>query len=269
MYRDRNVAVVMPVHNEEAHVEQAITRVPGYVDLIVVVDDGSTDRTWPVLSRLEDRRLTRLKHFRNAGVGAATKTGYRHCLNTRADLIAVMDGDGQMDGRDLAGLLDRALGGAEYVKGNRFLNSESVGCMPIHRYLGNRLFSWLARLSAAFDNNLDSHCGYTVIQRQALNRLALDDLYNRYGFPTEMFFAACRTGLAVENVPVRTVYGDEVSGINPITAVPAILFLIARNYIRRRFFAAPWERSYPCRPGVALERGTRSGLHSHGSHLEA
>jgi glycosyltransferase involved in cell wall biosynthesis len=245
MYRDKRVAVVMPVHNEEDHVERAIKRVPHFVDLIVVVDDGSTDDTWRVLSRITDRRLTKLRHSRNAGVGAATKTGYRCCLDARADLIAVMDGDGQMDGRDLFRLLERALNGVDYVKGNRFLDAESIACMPRLRYIGNRFFSWLARRAASFDHDLDAHCGYTVIQHQALNRLVLDDLYDRYGFPTEMFFAAHRAGLAVESVPVRTVYADEVSGINPFTAVPAILFLIARSYVRRRFSAAPWERRHP------------------------
>jgi len=245
MYRDQRVAVVMPVHNEESHVERAINRVPSFVDMIVAVDDGSTDDTLGVLSQIDDRRLTVLRHDRNRGVGAATKTGYRYCLDTRSDLIAVMDGDAQMDGRDLVRLLDRALNGVEYVKGNRFLDSENIGDMPRFRYIGNRFFSWLTRLAAAFDDNLDAHCGYTVIQRQALNRLALDELYDRYGFPTEMFFAACRTGLAVESVPVRTVYGDEVSGINPFTAVPAVFFLIARNYVCRRLDVAPGERRHP------------------------
>jgi glycosyltransferase involved in cell wall biosynthesis len=268
MYRNQVVAVVMPVHNEQAHVERAIKRVPRYVDHIVVIDDGSTDDTWQVLSRTADRRLTRLRHVRNRGVGAATKTGYRHCLDTRADLIAVMDGDGQMDGRDLARLLERALKGTEYVKGNRFLDSESIRNMPRLRYFGNQLFSWLARRAALFEDNLDSHCGYTVIRRHALNRLVLDGLYDRYGFPTEMFFAARRAGLAIECVPVNTVYGDEVSGINPVTAVPAILFLIARNYFRSRFSRAPGERRGSILPGVSHERAGQQ-LRSQGSHLEA
>jgi glycosyltransferase involved in cell wall biosynthesis len=269
MYRDRNVAVVMPVHNEAAHVERAIKRVPHFVDIIVAVDDGSTDDTWAVLSRIADERLTKLKHERNRGVGAATKTGYLHCMNTLADLIAVMDGDGQMDGRDLCRLLDRALNGAEYVKGNRFLNSRSIGVMPRARYIGNRFFSWLARRAASFDDHLDAHCGYTVIQRQALQRLSLDELYDRYGFPTEMFFAACRAGLAVEAVPVRTVYGEEVSGINPLTVVPAIFLLIARNYIRRRFSASSWERRLPSRYDIAQEKAGQRCLPPQGYHLEA
>ena len=247
MYSNQSVAVVVPVHNEEAHVERAIKRVPDFVDLIVAVDDGSSDDSWAALSRVRDRRLTRLRHDRNCGVGAATKTGYLYCLSARADLVAVMDGDGQMDGRDLARLLECALSGVEYVKGNRFLDSETIGAMPRFRYIGNRVFSWLARRAASFDGSLDAHCGYTVIHHQALKRLALDELYDRYGFPTEMFFAACRAGLAIESVPVTTVYGDEVSGINPLTAVPAICYLIARNYVRRRFSASREMTSEPGR----------------------
>ncbi|MEK6289072.1 MAG: glycosyltransferase family 2 protein [Acidobacteriota bacterium] len=234
MYRGQSVAVVMPVHNEETHIEPAIKRVPAFVDLIVAVDDGSTDDTWKVLGRLTDKRLTTVRHRTNRGVGAATKTGYRIVLNSQIDLIAVMDGDGQMDGRDLADLLDCAITRADYVKGNRFLDKVSITSMPRLRYLGNRFFSWLARNAAAFDGSVDAHCGYAVVRNQALKRLALDEMYDRYGFPTEMFFAARRAGLVVESVPVKTVYGDEVSGINPYSTIPAILYLIVRGYIRRR-----------------------------------
>ena len=268
MYRHQTVAVVMPVHNEEAHVQQAIQRVPGFVDLIVVVDDGSTDHTWEVLSGVADKRLTKLRHHRNRGVGAATKTGYLYCLNAPADLIAVMDGDGQMDGRDLFRLVDRALKGVEYVKGNRFLDPESIGCMPCLRYIGNRFFSWLARRTASFNRNLDAHCGYTVIQHQALRRLHLEELYDRYGFPTEMFFAASRAGLAVESVPVRTVYGDEVSGINPFIVVPAIFFLIARNYLRGFLSGAPGAQA--SLPDLRCARKRQGSIAApQGYHLEA
>ncbi|MFY9558287.1 MAG: glycosyltransferase family 2 protein [Blastocatellia bacterium] len=234
MYLDRRVAVVMPVHNEDAHVERALERVPAYVDLIVVVDDGSTDQTRRVLSHLADARLTVLSHKSNRGVGAATKTGYRYVLDADVELIAVMDGDGQMDGCDLSHLLDCAINRADFVKGNRFLDRVSIRTMPRLRYFGNRFFSWLARRAASYDSGLDAHCGYTVIRKHALRLLELNELYDRYGFPTEMFLAACRAGLVVKSVPVRTIYGDEVSGVNPLTTIPAIFFLIARGYIRRR-----------------------------------
>ncbi|HSB08650.1 MAG TPA: glycosyltransferase family 2 protein [Blastocatellia bacterium] len=233
MYRGSKITVVMPVHNEQAHIERAIARVPAFVDHIIAVDDGSTDETLKRLAQIRDERLIVISHPKNQGVGAASKTGYRRGLSTGADLIAIMDGDGQMDGGDLHRLLDRALDGIDYVKGNRFLNAKSVASMPRFRYAGNRVFSYLTKLAASFEGSLDAHCGYTVIRRRALELIPLDGLYDRYGFPTEMFFAAHRAGLAIENVSVATIYGDEVSGINPLTAVPTVLFLIARNYLRR------------------------------------
>jgi hypothetical protein len=172
-------------------------------------------------------------------VGAATKTGYKHSLETEAELIAVMDGDGQMDGQDLGCLLDCAIAGADYVKGNRFLDSSTIGCMPHARYIGNRLLSWLTRSAANFEDELDAQCGYTVIRRPALKRMLLDELYDRYGFPNEMLFEARRAGLTVESARVKCIYEDEVSGINPVTSVVVILFLIARSYLRRRFLASP------------------------------
>jgi glycosyltransferase involved in cell wall biosynthesis len=234
MYEGKSVAVVMPIHNERDHVARAVSRVPAYVDLVIAVDDASTDDTWGELGKLRRRGLVRLRHETNRGVGAATKTGYRHALKLRSDLIAVMDGDGQMHGGDLASLLNRALSGADYVKGNRFLDSATIGRMPRTRWTGNLLLSLLTRLASDFSGSLDAQCGYTVIRRDALARLQLDRLYDRYGFPNEMLFAAVTAGLEVSCVPVRSIYGGEVSGINPFTAVPRILLLIAKGYFSIR-----------------------------------
>src|SRR4051812_16475503 len=234
MYRNHRIAVVMPIHNEEHRVGHAIARVPAFVDLIIAVDDASTDDTAAQLRRLANERLITIRHAANRGVGAATKTGYRRALETAADLIAVMDGDGQMDGGDLPALLDSAIAGADYVKGNRFLHCESLSAMPLARLAGNCAFSFLTRWASRYEGSLDAQCGYTVIRRAALMKLPLDALYDRYGFPNEMLFAAIRQRLRIASVAVRSIYETEVSGINPLTAVPMIGFLIARNWWRDR-----------------------------------
>src|SRR5215831_10767115 len=205
MYKAHRVAVVMPIHNEEAHLGRAISRIPEFVDLIVAVDDASSDQSWERLAEVSEPRLITLRHRENLGVGAATKTGYEACIEAGADLVAVMDGDGQMDGRDLHRLLDVAAEGVDYVKGNRFLSSDTIAAMPLMRYVGNRTLSWFTRLAAQFTGSLDAQCGYTVIRASALKRIRLRQLYNRYGFPNEMLFAVLREGLRVECVPVRAI----------------------------------------------------------------
>jgi glycosyltransferase involved in cell wall biosynthesis len=222
----------MPVYNEQDHVQNAVMSVPALVDLIVVVDDGSTDGTWKVLSEMADDRLKILRHPVNSGVGSAIKTGYQHCLTTNAEIIAIMDGDGQMDGGDLPRLLDRVRSGADFVKGNRFLDA-SIARMPLIRWVGNTVLSGLTRAACGFRGSLDSQCGYSAIRRMALARLDLASLYDRYGFHNEMLFLCERAGFTIDTVPVNTVYRNEVSHINPLVAVPTILLLIARGYINR------------------------------------
>jgi len=245
MYRHHRIAVVMPIHNEEERIARAIARVPPFVDVIIAVDDASRDNTAAQLRGIADERLIAIRHATNGGVGAATKSGYRRALATGVDLIAVMDGDGQMDGRDLPGLLDAAIAGADYVKGNRFLHRESLSAMPLARLLGNWIFSQLTRRAARCAARLDAQCGYTVIRRAALQGLPLDTLYDRYGFPNEMLFAAVRARLRVASVAVRSIYETEVSGINPLTAVPMISFLIARHWWRDRLAQTTSELGLP------------------------
>ena len=233
MYKGHRIAVVMPIHNEEDHLAKAISRVPDFVDLIIAIDDASTDGTWRRLRYVQDARLVRLKNETNMGVGAATRLGYQFGYLADAEMIAVMDGDGQMDGRDLPGLLDCAIDGADYVKGNRFLHRETLHRMPRARLIGNVVLSWLTRKASSFEGSLDAQCGFTVIRAAALRKLDLESLYGRYGFPNEMLFAAHRAGLEIRSVPVRTIYDNELSGINPFTAVPTIIYLIARGFVRR------------------------------------
>jgi glycosyltransferase involved in cell wall biosynthesis len=232
----------MPVYNEQDHVKNAVMSVPGFVDVIVVVDDGSTDATWTVLSEIPDDRLTILRHTVNSGVGSAIKTGYQYCLTTSAEVIAIMDGDGQMDGCDLPKLLERVRNGADFVKGNRFLDA-SIGRMPLLRWIGNTVLSGLTRAACGFRGSLDSQCGYSAISRPALAQLDLAPLYNRYGFHNEMLFLCRRAGLTIDTVPVNTVYRNEVSHINPLVAVPTILLLIARGCVNRLLAAR--NREYP------------------------
>lgn len=240
MYRTRTIAVVIPVHNEEELIADTIKTVPQFVDTIILVDDGSSDGTRAAIAGIEHEKIQVIRHDDNRGVGAATISGYRRAAALGFDIVAVMDGDGQMHPDDLPALLDAIIDrGLDYAKGNRFLH-HSITAMPRLRYLGNRILSALTRQAAGLEVALDAQCGYAAITSRALRELELDKLYPRYGFLNELIMRLA-VDKKIGSVPVRTIYGREVSGINPFITIPTICLLVARGYMRRRL---SWPRAH-------------------------
>ena len=235
MYRGHSVAVVMPAYNVEAHVARAICSVPDYVDLLVVVDDGSRDST---AARVADRgadRLVLLRHPRNRGVGAAIATGYAEARRRGAQVVAVMAGDGQMDPADLPRVLDPVVEGrADYSKGNRFQHPDVWRAMPRLRLAGNIVLSLLTKLTSGYWGLFDSQCGYTAISGRALR--AIDGgrtIFARYGYPNDVLARLRVVGARVEDVPVRPVYEGQPSGIRIWTVLYPVLFVLLRSMGRR------------------------------------
>jgi glycosyltransferase involved in cell wall biosynthesis len=235
MYRDLSVAVVMPAFNEERAIGQAAASVPGFVDHVIVVDDASQDTTAQVAARIAGRACEIVRHGENRGVGAAIVSGYRRVLALGLDVAVVMAGDGQMDPADLPALLDPiAEGHADYAKGNRFRHPEIWRAMPRTRLLGNIALSLATRLTSGYGHVFDSQCGYTAIHRRALDRIELDSVFPRYGYPNDLLARLHAASMRVVDVPVRPVYGPGwKSGIKPHMVVYPVSFVLARSFLRR------------------------------------
>ncbi len=239
MYRHLRVAVVIPAFNEERAITDAITTVPDFVDVVIVVDDASTDataaRAAAVADARTDARVVVISHPHNRGVGAAIVTGYRRALALGCGVAAVMAGDGQMDPRDLPGVIEPiAAGAADYVKGNRFLHPEVWTAMPPARIVGNLVLSAATKLTSGYRHVFDSQCGYTAISRRALEAVELDGVFPRYGYPNDLLSRLHVAGVRVLDVPVRPVYGPAwKSGINLGTVLHPIPWVLLRSWSTR------------------------------------
>jgi glycosyltransferase involved in cell wall biosynthesis len=227
MLDQHRIAVVIPAYREARLIGRTIRGVPSYVDAIFVVDDQSDDATAQVAQAEDDPRVVVLRHLRNRGVGAAIVSGYRAAASAHHDVIAVMAGDNQMHPDDLHAVLEPVLSGAaDYVKGNRFVHPE-VRRMPLQRRLGGRLLSWATRRATGLDVG-DCQCGFTAIARSAVERLPLDTLWPRFGYPNDLLGMLAERQMRVREVPVRPVYADETSGIRAFHVL-TILGIIARR----------------------------------------
>lgn len=233
MLNGKRVAVVVPAYNEARLIHRAVAGIPAFVDDIVVVDDASTDGTALAATSVADTRVRVIVHRENLGVGRAIVSGYEHAFGRKADVVAVMAGDAQMDPRNLLAIVSPIINGfAEYVKGDRLSWPGAKRAMPLVRYLGNHMLSFLTRCATGMRTR-DSQCGFTAISRSAHARVDMKSLWPRYGYPNDLLGRAAAANVIVRDVPVRPIYADEKSGIGWRHALFVIPYVLGRVAVRR------------------------------------
>lgn len=229
------IAVVIPAYCEIDLLPRTVEAMPAFVDDIIVVDDGSPDRTFEVAAALAqaDPRVHVVRMGFNYGVGRAISRGYRVALELGADVVAVMAADNQMDPADLAAVIDPVIGGrADYAKGNRLAHPDSHQ-MPALRRAGTRILGKMTGAVGGVAALDDAQCGYTAISAHALAHVPLDALYPRYGYPNDLILRLAELGARIAQPVVRPVYADEKSGLRIPAVILPITGILARGALRR------------------------------------
>jgi glycosyltransferase involved in cell wall biosynthesis len=235
MLEGKTVAVVVPAHDEEELIVSTLAGIPGFVDRIFLVDDGSRDATVARAQELGDPRVEVVSHDRNRGVGSAIVSGYRRALGEHLDATAVMAGDNQMDPDELETLaLPVVRGELDYAKANRLFTGSAWELIPRSRYLGNAVLSFLTKIASGYWHVADSQAGYTVVSLRVLRLLDLDRIYTSYGFPNDMLVHLNVWDARVRDFPSRPIYGvGERSGIKIRRVVPRISWLLWKGFFWR------------------------------------
>ncbi|WP_265107838.1 glycosyltransferase family 2 protein [Halosolutus halophilus] len=252
MYKGKSIGVVVTAYEEESFVGSVIETIPAFADRIYVVDDASPDASWDVIQRVasrindasepekaiadggDGRRVVPIRHEENRGPGGAVKTGYERAAADGIDVIAVMDGDGQMDPEILDRIVDPvAIGEADYAKGNRLLDPEDRNGMSTFRFVGNAALTGLSKFASGYWGIGDPQNGYTAISRETIEELDLDAITDRYGFLNHLLTHLNVHGCRVADVPMSAVYGDEESSIRYLPFVRFVSLLLLRSFIWR------------------------------------
>jgi glycosyltransferase involved in cell wall biosynthesis len=212
--RTSKVIAVMPAYNAERTLAPTLADMPaGSVDEVILVDDGSTDRTVQLAGEMG---LTVLVHPRNRGYGGNQKTCYAEALQRGADIVVMIHPDYQYDSR----VIPHAVGFIELdicdvVLGSRIRSRAEAfkGGMPAYKYVANRLLT--AFENVALGQNLgDFHSGFRVYRREVLERIPYEGNSDDFVFDTQFLVQAVRLGYRLGDVPVPVRYFDEASSIN-------------------------------------------------------
>jgi dolichol-phosphate mannosyltransferase len=200
---DLRFLTAIPVYNEERHLPSVLREVRRYSPEILVVDDGSRDRTPQLLAQEPGLRV--VTHPINRGYGGALISAFRYTLEHDFDVLVTMDCDGQHEPGRIPVLLE-ALHDADIVSGSRYLRDfRQDSAPPQDRLHINRLVT--QELNDAYGLELtDAFCGFKTYRREALSRLDITE--TGWGMPLQLWVQASHLGLRVKEVAVPRLYLD-------------------------------------------------------------
>jgi glycosyltransferase involved in cell wall biosynthesis len=247
MIDGRRVAVVMPAYNAERTLARTCeeTAAQAIVDLIIVVDDRSADRTVSIARTLPG--VVVHEHAKNLGYGGNQKTCYRLALEHGADIVIMVHPDYQYTPKLIPAMASLIASGLyPCVLGSRILGGRALaGGMPIWRYVSNRALTLVGNVLLGTKLS-EFHTGYRAFSRTLLEALPLDENSDDFVFDNQILAEVAWLGHAMGEVSCPTRYTPDASSINFARSVrygigcvvTAIEFRLAKlGVIRSRRFA--------------------------------
>jgi glycosyltransferase involved in cell wall biosynthesis len=207
--------VIIPAHNEQKHIAAIIKKVKKYSDNILVVDDGSKDKTSEIAQK---ENVLVLRHVVNLGKGAALKTGCEYAIKQGAKKLVFIDADGQHRPEDIPRFL-KALAGEDIVFGSRELNKN----MPVVLKFGNWFINKVNGI--LFGVKLqDTQSGYRAMTSEAYNKIKWKS--SSYSVESEMIANVGKKKLKYKEITIKTIYSDKYKGTTIIDGVKIVLNMI-------------------------------------------
>ncbi len=199
------VCIVIPAYNEEKTIARIVAEAKRYSKDVIVVDDGSSDRTYNLAKK---GGATVLRHAVNIGAGFATVTGNDYAVSKGCDVIVNLDSDGQHSASAVPDAIEfLKKGGYDIVLGSRFL--ESTDRMPVILKLGNRFLTFMN--GKIFGSNIsDTQSGFRILTSDAWKKLAIKSV--DYSICSEISARIGVTRLKYAEIPIETIYLDKFKG---------------------------------------------------------
>ncbi|MDB4946682.1 MAG: hypothetical protein JWP97_6216 [Labilithrix sp.] len=239
------IAFACPALNEETLLPKTVERTLHMMDLMVIIDDGSTDRTGAIAEELKKQfpdKIHVIHHPKNKGIGGAVKSAFHWLRDNRPDMDAmgVIASDNQCE----PALVERFRQVLEHmpdidvVKGNRFMHPESLHEMPRFRYYGNLGVSFVMQFALGFWGMEDPLHGYFLSRASVIREMNLDAVADGYDLENTMMaeFRRLRATFALVASPSH--YGEAVSKIVYKTQIPRTIATVG-SLVARRAAAGP------------------------------
>src|ERR1700675_2871543 len=212
MINGKRIAIVLPAYNAEKTLEATVREVPDVVDIRILVDDYSTDRTIEVAN---DLGLQSFVHDRNYGYGRNQQTCYREALAAGADVVIMLHPDYQYTPLLITAMASMiAYDVYDVVLGSRIIGGRALlGGMPVYKYIANRLLTAFENLFLGVKLS-EYHTGYRAFSRKVLTELPLLENSDDFVFDNQMLAHGSHFGFRIRELSSPTKYFEEASSIN-------------------------------------------------------
>jgi glycosyltransferase involved in cell wall biosynthesis len=214
MIKNKKIVVVLPAYNAELTLEKTYSEIPfDIVDEVVLVDDGSKDRTVEEAKRLGIKHV--IQHEKNRGYGGNQKTCYNKALSIGADIIIMLHPDYQYTPK-LIHAISYVIADEVYpvVLGSRILGKGALnGGMPIYKYIFNR-FLTLSQNILIGQKLSEYHTGYRAYNKDVLETIPYELCSDDFVFDNQVISQIFYAGFEIAEITCPTKYFPEASSIN-------------------------------------------------------
>ncbi len=211
------ILTAIPVYNEDENLVPVLEEILKHAHDVLVVDDGSTDRTPDLLAEQFQNRVRVVRHPRNRGYGAALISAFEQTIEGGYDGLVTLDCDGQHEPA-LIPEVAAPLADFDIVSGSRYLQVFDPSQKPPEqrRRINVEVTRWLNDCLRL--NLTDAFCGFKAYRASALRQLDITVL--GYAMPLELWVQAASLGLSVVEVPVPLIYLDEKRAFGALSTTP-------------------------------------------------
>jgi glycosyltransferase involved in cell wall biosynthesis len=204
------ITAILPAFNEEVSIGSMVLHAKQHSDHVVVIDDGSEDRT-SEMAKLAGAEV--IRHPKNMGKGVALRTGFEHAGKNGCKVVITMDSDGQHDPDDIRKLVLPILNGeADIVNGSRYMNGTDKNT-PFYRRAGQIILDKATNLNSGL-HITDTQSGFRAFARHTLPVFKFQS--NGLAIESEMLMDAANAGFKIKEVDIGVRYDVDCSSENPI-----------------------------------------------------
>ncbi|HIH11079.1 TPA: glycosyltransferase family 2 protein [Candidatus Woesearchaeota archaeon] len=210
-----DIVVVIPAYNEEKYIGAVVEEVKKYVPNVIVIDDGSRDRTAEIAKQ---HKVILIRHSTNLGKGAALRNGCDFAIKKGAKALVVLDADGQHDPSKIPEFLGK-LSEFGLVFGYRELSTT----MPFILRFGNRFISKSTHILYGISLR-DTQSGYRAFTAETYPTIRWES--SDYGMESEMIAKAGKHRLKYAEIPIQTIYADKYKGTTVIDGIKIVMKMV-------------------------------------------